>query len=199
MPEDRKSENRPSRGPRLWRTEGTQIVELAVTLPLLVVIVVGIFDFGGAYHLKQNLNGAAREAARFASSLPTSDLGGSPPDSITSMRNMVDAYLRAAGINDCGLSTKTPAPGGTSLEWVYTATGGGCPTGGLTLDIERSFAYTATGTGASKNLNVISTRVTITYAYKWQFGKVVDLLAQGANYAKGVTQLKTVAVVPNMD
>ena len=47
-------------------TEGTQLVELAVTLPLLVVMVVGIFDFGGAYNLKQKLNDTAREGARFA-------------------------------------------------------------------------------------------------------------------------------------
>ena len=45
-----------------------------MALPLLVVFVVGIFDFGGAFNLKQMLNNIAREGARFASSLPTNDL-----------------------------------------------------------------------------------------------------------------------------
>jgi len=40
---------------------------------LLIVVVVGIFDFGEAFNVKQKLNGAAR-GARFASSLPTNDL-----------------------------------------------------------------------------------------------------------------------------
>src|SRR5205807_470777 len=52
----------------------SQMVEFAVCLPLLIVVVVGIFDFGEAFNVKQKLNGAAREGARFASSLPTNDL-----------------------------------------------------------------------------------------------------------------------------
>ncbi len=49
-------------------TSGSQLLEFAVALPLLVVFVVGIFDFGGAFNLKQKLNNIAREGARFASS-----------------------------------------------------------------------------------------------------------------------------------
>ncbi|HUK26246.1 MAG TPA: TadE/TadG family type IV pilus assembly protein [Terriglobales bacterium] len=196
MAKERRSEKL---GSRLRADEGAQLIELAVTLPLLVVMVVGVFDFGGAYHLKQNLSGAAREGARYASSLPTAGLGrvSPPPDSVTAIRDVVDAYLTANHINDCGLSTKSPA-GGVSFEWIYTATGGGCPTGGLILDIERGYTFTA-DIGASQAVRVISTRVTITYSYKWQFGNVIDLLAPGANYAKGVSQIKVLAVVPNMD
>jgi len=38
---------------------GSQMVEFAVTLPLLMVFVVGIFDFSGAFTLKQKLTNAA--------------------------------------------------------------------------------------------------------------------------------------------
>ena len=41
----------------------SQIVELAISLPVLVIFVVGIFDFGGALTLKQKLTNAAREGA----------------------------------------------------------------------------------------------------------------------------------------
>lgn len=51
----------------------SQMVEFVVCLPLLIVVVVGIFDFGEAFNVKQKLNGAAREGARFASTLPTND------------------------------------------------------------------------------------------------------------------------------
>ena len=34
-------------------TAGSQIVEFAVALPLLLVVVVGIFDFGNAYNISK--------------------------------------------------------------------------------------------------------------------------------------------------
>jgi Flp pilus assembly protein TadG len=181
---------------RLCGTDATQLVELAVTLPLLVVMVVGIFDFGGAYNLKQNLSGAARDGARFASSLPTTDLQNpGTPDSVTSVRNAIDGYLKAAKINDCGLAGRPASSVGT-LAWQYNASTG-CP-GTLTLTIERSYDYQA-NIGASRLVDIISTRVTISYPHKWEFGKVIGLLAPGANYAAGVSQISTFAIVPNQD
>jgi len=55
-------------------TRATQIAEFAVALPLLLVMVVGIFDFGNAYNLKQKVTNTAREAARLGASQPTNDL-----------------------------------------------------------------------------------------------------------------------------
>ena len=52
-----------------------QIAEFALSLPLLVVFVVGIFDFSGALSLKAKLTNAAREAARAAAADPANDLG----------------------------------------------------------------------------------------------------------------------------
>ncbi len=40
---------------------GSQLLEFAVALPLLVVLVVGIFDFGEAFNVKQKLSNMARE------------------------------------------------------------------------------------------------------------------------------------------
>ncbi len=52
----------------------SQIVELALSLPVLVLFVVGVFDFSGALTLKQKLTNAAREGARVAASDPASDM-----------------------------------------------------------------------------------------------------------------------------
>src|SRR5262249_23547552 len=78
----------------LRRTEAAALIEFAVALPLLVVLVVGIFDFGGAFNLKQELNNAVREGARFPSSQPTNDLASvSPaPPSVDAVRFVVDSY-----------------------------------------------------------------------------------------------------------
>jgi len=42
------------------------MVELALALPLLLLILVGIFEFARAYSIKQSLVNAAREGARLA-------------------------------------------------------------------------------------------------------------------------------------
>lgn len=187
--------------PRRRETEGTQLVELAVTLPFLVVLVVGIFDFGGAYNLKQNLNNAAREGARFGSSSSTSDLGSAGmPSSVVAAKNVVDEYLKSANLDDCGLAGSGGSWNSGSETATYTASGGACagplP---LTLTIARSCSYPATIAGASGTINVISTCITIKYPHAWKFGNVVGLLSPGANYARGVSQVTGSAVVPNMD
>lgn len=57
---------------RTWRNErGTALLEAAVTIPILLLIAVGIFEFGRAYQTWQVLTNAAREGAR-VSVLPNS-------------------------------------------------------------------------------------------------------------------------------
>jgi Flp pilus assembly protein TadG len=45
---------------------GAALLEAAITLPILLLIAVGIFEFGRAYQTWQVLTNAAREAARVA-------------------------------------------------------------------------------------------------------------------------------------
>ncbi len=45
---------------------GTALVEAALTIPILLLISVGIFEFGRAYQTWQILTNAAREGARIA-------------------------------------------------------------------------------------------------------------------------------------
>ena len=78
---------------RLRGTDASQIVEFAVTLPLLMVFLIGITDFGGAFTLKQKLNNAVREGARFGANEPTSDLDGTQPVSVDAIANLVGHYL----------------------------------------------------------------------------------------------------------
>jgi Flp pilus assembly protein TadG len=115
-------------------TDAAAIIEFAVALPLLIVLVVGIFDFGGAFNLKQKLNNAVREGARFGASQPTNDLStptGQPP-SVSAIRYLVDSYLQTAGINDCGLST-APEVLVSAYSWGFTGNTG-CTT---TLTVSR--------------------------------------------------------------
>src|SRR5229473_8654510 len=90
---------------RLRRDDAaSQIVEFAVALPLLAVFVVGIFDFSGAFTLKQKLTNAARDGARVAAAAPANDLGNPVPTSVDLAFRVVDNYLQAVNVNDCGLT-----------------------------------------------------------------------------------------------
>ena len=152
----------------------SQIVEFAVSLPVLILFVVGIFDFSNALSLKQKLTNAAREGARVAAADSANDLGGpstAVPVSIGDAFQVVDNYLVSEKINDCGLSTAaSPAP--TGLTWTYAAAANGCPGTGITVAINRGCVSQIT-TNAGP-LNLIGTCVTLTYAYKWEFNNVAS-------------------------
>jgi len=180
-----------SRGPSLRDTDAAALMEFAVSLPLLVVLVVGIFDFGGAFNLKQELNNAAREGARFAAAQPSNDLTQGLPPSVSAVRYMVDSYLLTAGINDCGLSTASFALA-SGYTWVFSATGNGCS---MTLTVNRRKPVQEVIGGAT--VNILCTTVNITYPYQWHFNNVIQLLAPGANYSLGNIPVDATAV--NMD
>jgi Flp pilus assembly protein TadG len=177
------SAHRLRRRPRLLTgdTGGSQIVEFAVALPLLIVLVVGIFDFGNAFNLKQKLTNAAREAARMGSSQPTSDLTQTPPNSVLAIRDLVSNYLQNARINDCGIGTSAANPAGGSTPWKWSFTGT-CPSGNLLLTVDRGNVFTSSVTTGGNAIKVISTSVTISYPYSWQFNRVIGLLVSGASY-----------------
>jgi Flp pilus assembly protein TadG len=52
---------------RLMKSErGTALLETAITIPIILLVSVGIFEFGRAYQTWQVLTNAAREGARVA-------------------------------------------------------------------------------------------------------------------------------------
>jgi hypothetical protein len=190
---------------RAWSDDrAAQIAEFALSLPLLVVFVVGIFDFSGAFILKQKLTNAARDAARAAAADPSNDLSnGGTPASVSDAFQVVENYFLANNLNDCGI-----IPGGppTGLTWVYSAAANGCPPGGLILTINRGYYFPQNGAALPSadcrvqppngQLTVVATCVSIRYAYKWQFNRVIGLLVRGATSAS-LTTITTTAVVIN--
>jgi len=184
---------------------GAQIVEFAVALPVLVVFVVGIFDFSNAFTLKQRLTNVARDAARAAASDPASDLQGSfsgtSPVSVIDAYYVVDNYLLANNLGDCGIA---PTPTVAGLTWTFTASGSPCVAPGLKIIVNRGYYYPAVGAAAPSltcvgqapggQLAVVSTCVSIQYAYPWRFGRAASLLGFGSALPQ---QISAVAVAAN--
>jgi Flp pilus assembly protein TadG len=67
-------------------------------MPLLLAMVVGILDFGQAYNLKQKLNNAAREGARFAIEESCADCTQAAPATTQAIENSIVDYLTNAGV-----------------------------------------------------------------------------------------------------
>ena len=133
---------------------GAQLVEFAVALPLLVVFVVGIFDFSGAFTLKQKLTNVARDAARAAAADPSNDVSvgavAPPPVSVAAAFQVVNNYFVANKLNTCGVSS---SPTSSGLTWTYSGTTGGCPPGGLTIVINRGYYFPASAGATIANVS----------------------------------------------
>ncbi len=186
---------------RLADTRASQLAEFAVTLPLLVVFAVGIFDFGSAFNLKQKLANAAREGARFASNQPTSDLSQPLPASVEAIANLVGGYLQRAKVNDCGLSnaaTRTVGHAAGTLSWTYNASSG-CATP-VVLVVERGYTLPVITLPPpyASDFTIEATRIRLVYPYQWQFNRVIPLLVPGASYA-GTTPITAVAAMENLN
>jgi Flp pilus assembly protein TadG len=79
---------------RKGRSErGVALIEVALTLPLVLLVSVSIFEFGRAFQTWQVLTNAAREGARVAV-LPSSD-----PDEV---RQRVKNYMRDGQLGNWG-------------------------------------------------------------------------------------------------
>jgi hypothetical protein len=173
-----------------WQAEqGSQLAEFAISLPLLVVVLIGITDFSSAFNLKQKLAQAASGGAQLAAAQPVDDLSSAgTPQSVSAIRESVMQQLSAAGIDDCGMATAAAIPI-RNFEWSYTGVLCGTPVARLT--IERGFSF-----DGGNGVHVIASRVLLEYPFHWRFGSVAKLVAPGASYASSTT-LSTQAVVPN--
>jgi Flp pilus assembly protein TadG len=99
-----------------WRRDdrGTALIEMAFTLPLLLLISIGIIDFGRAFQTWQVLTNAAREGARVAV-LPGMS------DSMVAAR--VQQYIQA-GVLDAGVTPTVTIQRNASISYgTGTATG----------------------------------------------------------------------------
>ncbi|HEY6303274.1 MAG TPA: TadE/TadG family type IV pilus assembly protein [Terriglobales bacterium] len=179
---------------------GSSLVELAITLPLLVVFTVGIYDFSAAFGQKQKIAQAAQEGAIVAGAQPMSDMqtGTGNPVSLQPVVTAVFNSLAGSGVlPNAGTSCTQPFPAPTQppppgLTWTYKITG--CsntyPLDNLVITINRGWVA-ASGSPLS-----VGTSVQVVYPYHWRFNSVIQLLIPGANYA-AITQVTESATVHN--
>jgi hypothetical protein len=173
--------------------EGSALLEFALVVPLLVVFIVGIYDFSGAYIEKQKIGHAAQSGAITAVGQPTGDRDNGNPDSLQPVVSVIFNSLAADGVlplanqGSCTVPV-TPSPP-VGLSWTYKITN--CPDD-IIIIIDRGLV----GNGAVGTPDSVSTVVTVSYPYHWRFNSVIQLVAPGASYA-AITDLRQSATVHN--
>lgn len=103
---------------------GAELIEVALTLPLLLLVAVGIFEFGRAYQTQQVLTNAAREGARVAV-LPNQPAGAAA--------TRVTTYLTAGQLPNARSATVVVTPTTISL--------GGTTTSGSRVTVSYPFSF----------------------------------------------------------
>jgi hypothetical protein len=117
---------------RSWTSDtGAELVEFAIVLPLLLLVLFGIVDFGMLFQRYQVVTNAAREGARVAV-LPLYD------DADVAAR--VSQYLTAAGLTE---TPTVPPPDRASVSL-----GGQC-INVVTVSVDYPYTYSALGGIAS--------------------------------------------------
>lgn len=125
------------------RDAGQSLLELAIALPILLGLVIGIFEFGRAWNVRQVTTNAAREGARQAVLSNTGD---------AEVQAVVDSYLTDAGLDPAlaivtitGASGALGTPATVQIAYPFTfvflgpvmnlmgAGGGGAPPGSITM------------------------------------------------------------------
>ena len=109
---------------RFKSARGTALLETAFILPLVLLISVGIFEFGRAYENMQVLTNAAREGARVAV------LSGQPPGAVDAR---VRWYLDAGGL--------TGSAAGISVTSTNISLGGTATTPGSKVTVTYPFSF----------------------------------------------------------
>ena len=149
------------------RERGQAIIELALTLPLLLLIVLGIFDFGLMFQKYEVVTNAAREGAR---------VGVLPGYSTTGPSS--DAALRALDYLAVGGLTGTVRTCGAALVK------------NTRCAIAVVSSTTITNSSPPKTVNQVT--MTVEYDYEYQFvGPIMSLFGG----TLGVSRLKSVSTM----
>lgn len=178
-----------SRWTRYRRERGMQLLELALALPMLLVLSAGVMDFAQAWTLRQVLANAAREGARYQASQTDLLLSNTPPSSIVQTCRIVADYLQQANVNLTFMNNTTSSGSGSTTVSGMCADPGTVASSSCTAALTggtcfpEAWTYYGTGYGSTGSYGLkiepltisagtlgTATRVTLTYPYNWGMG-----------------------------
>lgn len=101
---------------------GNITLELAIAMPVFLLLLAGVFDLGFLYWEKQVLTNATREGARAASRAKPSS-GITPDMTISEVKQVVQNYLNNFSLKNLDGSSLVLNDSNFSYTWTTTSTG----------------------------------------------------------------------------
>ena len=174
------------------KEKGAQLVEFALILPLLLVIVVGIIEFGRGFNIYHNVTNGTREGARL-SAKPENNV-----DPTLAPNNIMDRIVNY--LNALGLTTSYYTGAGalnasiSPTAWVY----GTYPSGSYFVIDQRSKMQKLDASGIPIiNSFYLGSRVSIAYPYNFTFFKgVINLILATSAYNNQI-YIKNTSIIEN--
>ncbi len=160
------------------KERGVQVVELAITLPLLCLLVFAITDGADFVRTHVILNNAAREGARMAASAYC------PGCSTSYIQSYVQSYVLNyinSETNGLGIGPGTVNGHARKDAWCSASVFGA---GNITVNPAAGYSYTDPIVGS---MTAIASRVTITYPYTFCY------VSGFANVFGGITKTVTLS------
>jgi Flp pilus assembly protein TadG len=117
---------------RVRSERGAELIEFAMTLPLLLLLVLGIIEFGFLFQEYEVVTNASREGARIAALMPSA--GYSTDD----VKARVSDYLTASGLE---IAQATPAPTVVAAQLPIGATGKCMPAVTVTVNYQHPIPF----------------------------------------------------------
>src|SRR5438477_9225280 len=96
------------------RRRGSEVLEMALMMPILIGLIFGMIEFGYFFYLKHNLQAAAREGARVGSTLNATDA-----DAVSK----ASAFLTAANLSAGSFAISSTTSGDTITVTVQATWG----------------------------------------------------------------------------
>ncbi|MGQ9687704.1 MAG: TadE/TadG family type IV pilus assembly protein [Desulfobaccales bacterium] len=114
------------RGPRIFRRRGEQgniTIEMALAMPVFLLMVAGVFDLGMLFWEKHVLTNAAREGARAATKAVDNGTGITADMTQTEVKQVVQNYLNKFALKNLDGSSLVLNSSNFSYTWTTTSSG----------------------------------------------------------------------------
>lgn len=114
------------------RERGATAVEFALVLPILLLLVLGIIEFGRAFHVQTTLSNAARDGVRVMALQDNATAARSTAKASAPTLNLTNAMIRVSPTS-CSTSGSTPGTASVTITYPLSLVSGFLPIDDFTL------------------------------------------------------------------
>ena len=115
------------------RDRGATAVEFALVLPILLLLILGIIEFGRAYHLQTTLSNAARDSVRVMALQDSVTAARSTAKVSAQLSDLDDSMIDVTPEDGCSSATAGPGLASVTIRYPFSLVSGFLPVDDFTL------------------------------------------------------------------